>query len=185
MEEGIVAQIFEIDQLRASRKRGCYCDAARAGREYFAGELGELRRTMPRPEVLCLESLEGGIPAVRCGWDFVYSAGLFTALPAVAARQVVKTVVSRLKPGGRLLIANIRADVHVERCPRCQEMAQNHRTELEMVDLAGDVPLNTVTGQVIFPDRTGLNVCLELHKSMASFEQPQLMILRELNSQPA
>ncbi|HLH01242.1 MAG TPA: hypothetical protein VKX25_00600 [Bryobacteraceae bacterium] len=165
-----MAQILEFSQLRAGRSQTnetvcCYCDAARTAREHFAGQLKDLYRTSSKPRVLCLETLEGGIPAIPGGWDLIYSASFFNSLPNPAARQVVKSAVARLGPSGRLLIANVRPEVRLERCPLCQKSGSIHRGEIAMIELAKDLPADSVTGQLIFRDRLGLNTYLELHKN--------------------
>ena len=166
-----MAQILDIESLRATRTKAkasvcCYCDAARMAREHFARQLQDVYRSTARPRVLCLETLDDSIPvAAGGGWDLIYSASFFAALPASAARQVLKHAVGRLCPGGRLLVANVRPEVKLARCPLCRKAGSNHRGEIEMIHLAKDLPLDTVTGQLIFRDRAGLNVYLELHKN--------------------
>jgi hypothetical protein len=121
--------------------------------------------------VLCLETLEDSVPLVPGGWDLIFATGFFATLPDCAARQVLKHAVGRLCPGGRLLIANVRPEVKLARCPLCRKAGTNHRGEIEMIDLAKDLLLDSVTGQLIFRDRAGLNVYLELHKTASSISE--------------
>jgi hypothetical protein len=160
-----VAQIYNVDQLAANRGLSlpCCCEAARQARNLISGELDELRRSLRKPMVLCLEQLEAGIPATCEGWDLIYSTTLFSGLPSVAATQVVKTAVTRLKPGGRLLISNIRSQLRS--CPRCPAVERIYRSELEMAHLASGLASHVVVGQSVFRDRSGLNAYLELYRT--------------------
>ena len=173
-----LAQILDIREIRAARAQTqnstrCYCDAARAAREYFSRQLTKLYSLVSKPRVLCLDTLEEGVPVVPGGWNFVYSASLFSSLPESAARQVVKSALSRLAPGGWLLIANVRSEICLDRCPLCLQSGSTQRGETSMIDLTKDLPLDAVTAQLVFRDRLGLNVYLELHKNAStSLEVP-------------
>lgn len=162
--------ILNIDDLRTELARrhhaaACCCDAARLAHQVLAQELADLRRTVAKPEVLCLENLECGVPEGGRGWDFIYSSGLLASLPAVAAEQVVKAAVNRLNPGGRLIFANILFDAPLHLCRRCRAVARNYRTEPEMVALAAGLSTELVTGQTVFIDHARVNVFLELNKT--------------------
>ena len=169
----MLTQTLDIGEIRAARAQTqksirCYCDAARAAREYFSRQLTKIYSLVSKPRVLCLDTLEEGVPVVPGGWDFVYSASLFTSLPESAAPQVVKSALSRLAPAGWLLIANVRSEICLHRCPLCQQSGSTHRGETSMIDLTKDLPLDAVTAQLVFGDRSGLNVYLELHKNASS-----------------
>jgi len=163
-------KIYTIDEIRArfEQKRkalSCCCDARRIADEFLGNELSELRRTVRRPNVLCLENLDYGVPSIAGGWDLVYSTGLLTGLPLIAARQVLKTALFRVKPGGRMIVANLLADARLTRCPSCRINTITGRTEFQMVELTQDLRPDLVGGQLVFKDEAGLNVYLELHKS--------------------
>jgi hypothetical protein len=179
IEEQTLAYIVDIEKRRSSatgnlQRLSCYCDAARMAREHFGGQLRELHCTVSKPRVLCLERLEGGIPAIPGGWELIYSTGLFTNLPESAARQVLKSAVARLAPGGRLLIANVRSGRRLDSCPHCRTTGNGHRDEIDMIAMASELPSESASGQLISRDDAGLNVYLELHRSASSLDVPQL-----------
>ncbi len=126
----------------------------------------ELRRSVPKPFILLLDSLDYGIPSSAHGWDFIYSPDLLTGLPLVAARQVLRLATSRLKAGGRLLVANVCFNEQVQACRACGCSGRNYRSELEMAELTLDIPDQLIDGQAIFRDDSGLLVCLELYKAV-------------------
>ncbi len=161
-------KIYRIDEFKARRKLSCYCAAMRAGQEFFAKEVHELRRSVPKPFILLLDSLNYGVPSSPQGWDFIYAPDLLTGLPPVAARQVLKLATSRLKTGGRLLFANVCFNEQAEACRGCGWSGRNYRTELDMAELALDIPDHLIDGQVVFRDDSGLIVCLELYKGVQS-----------------
>jgi len=161
-----LADIFNIEEYRHRSRRAasCYCEAVKLARETVAAELHELYRAAERPRILALESLDAGIPAAESGWDLIHSAELLNSLPAAAAMPVIKTAMSRLKPEGRLFMANLTAKARFEACPACRHKAKNYRNETEMSDLAGGLAEHFLTGQAIFRDPSGLNVFLEVYK---------------------
>ena len=160
-------KIYPIDEFRARKKVSCYCAARRAGQEYFAYQVDELRRAVQKPFILLLDSLEYGVPSCRHGWDLIYSPDLLTGLPSVAARQVLKLAISRLKTGGRLLFANVSFNQQAQACSGCGWSSRNYRSELDLADLTLDIPDNSIGGQAVFRDDSGLLVCLELYKAAA------------------
>ncbi len=148
-----------------SSKPPCYCHATRAVQEFFRKEVQALRRSMAKPFILLLDSLDYGVPSSPQGWDLIYSPDLITGLPQVAARQVLKLATSRLKAGGRLLVANACLSELVRPCGACASSGRNYRTELELAELTLDIPDHVIDGQAIFRDDSGLIVCLELYKA--------------------
>ncbi len=162
-------KIYRIDEFKA-QKLSCYCAAMCAGQEFFAKEVRELRRAVARPYILLLDSLDYGVPSSPHGWDLIYSPGLLTGLPQVAARQVLKLATSRLKTGGRLLVANVCLKEQAQACRGCALSGRNYRSELDMAELTLDIPNHLIGGQAIFRDDSGLIVCLELYKAAARSE---------------
>ena len=150
----------------------CYCDAVRYRQELFASELRGLEPKRRSFSILRLEDLESGIPdnpsRTHPGWDFIYSSELLSSLPAVAARQVIRSAAAKLNPGGRLLLANVSLNAQVRQCYLCHAEGQTYRTELELAELTRDIPEIANAGQAIFRDLQGLNVYLELHRATAS-----------------
>lgn len=174
-------KIYQIDEFRAHKKFSCYCAAMRAAQEFFAKEVRELRRSVPKPFILLLDSLDYGVPSSPRGWDFIYSPGLLTGLPPVAARQVLKLATSRLRAGGRLLFANVCSNEQAQACRACGWSGRNYRTELDMAELTLDIPEHLISGQAIFRDDSGLLVCLELSKAV----QPKALLNLERVVGPA
>lgn len=121
--------------------------------------------------VLCLENLDHGVPSIAGGWDLIYSTGLLTGLPWVAARQILRTALFRLKPGGRLIFANVQADAHVIRCAACRRNSISGRTEFQMIELAAGLRPDVVAAQLVYSDGCGMNTFLELHKDTAGLPQ--------------
>ncbi len=169
-------KIFQIDEYksglnRRKEKLSCYCAAMRAGQEFFAKEVHDLRRCMPKPSILLLDSLDYGVPSSPQGWDFIYSPNLLAGLPLIAARQVLRLAISRLKAGGRLLVANVCCGEPGKAWRGCAFSGRNYRTELDMADLTLDIPDQLIDGQAVFRDDSGLLVCLELYKAAPSRDQ--------------
>lgn len=173
--------IYRIDESEARKKLSCYCAAMRAGQEFFAKEVHELRGFVRRPYILLLDALDYGVPSSPHGWDFIYSPGLLTGLPPVAARQVLKLATSRLKTGGRLLFANVCSNEQARACRGCGWSGRNYRTELDMAELTLDIPDHLISGQAVFSDNSGLLVCLELYKAV----QPKALLNLERVVGPA
>ena len=142
----------------------------------MAWERADLRRRERSADVLRLGSLEAGVPQNAGGWDLVCSSKVLAGLPAVAARQVVRAVVARLKPGGRVLLSSVAADAAIGECPYCRGAGRVRRIETDMIELASAVSPSVVGGHLIYRDAAGLNVFLELHKSaggaQARHQQP-------------
>ena len=75
-----------------------------------AASIAEVHRRFPSPAVVGVrasvkEFLRGRVPEI-CDLDFFYAAGLFDYLPERAAKCLVRRMFERLRPGGRLLVAN-------------------------------------------------------------------------------
>ena len=108
------------------------------------------------------------------GYDLIYSSELFPNLRAGLAYQKVASLMSQLRPGGRLLITNVGTGSKHAACPRCCHGVWHQRTEEEIAALTSDVAPQSIAGQVFFRDNTGTSILLEVHKSIASGCPPQL-----------
>ena len=161
---------FQPTQKPGSGCNGCYCDALRTADELMAREVADLRRRERQAAVLRLESLHGGVPESDQGWDLIYSVDLLASLPAVAARQVLKAAIARLRPGGRLLLANVCADVRLGECSDCKKISKVCRVESDMLDLASVVSAKVASGQLMYRDHKGSNIYLEIYKNAAGAE---------------
>jgi hypothetical protein len=165
---GHIIQIEDNREDAALRGR-CSCGATRAKQDFLSKELRDLKSEYRRRSILRLEDLQYSFsPGVRTRnpqWDYIYSSGLLATLPHAAAKQVVRKATSSLKPGGRLLFANVTFKPGENRCDTCASQQRVHRTEYDMADLAQAVPDRLVSGQAVFRDPSGLNVYLELYRS--------------------
>ena len=166
--------VYQIGDYRAHARPGaalrhCYCDAARYRQEFFTREISALHAERRSQAILRLECLEYGVPLSgvpgESGWDLIYSTELLSDLPLAAARQVVRISASRLRPGGRLLLANVSLHNRFRECPDCAKQAQAYRSELEMAELGHSLADGLFTGQTVFRDPQGMNVYLEIYRS--------------------
>ena len=172
-----MAHIYNIRYLRTRLERQepqCYCHAALASRRFLDQELSALRNEYSHPKILCLDFLvppnrtntsSSTYSGTAANWDFIYSCELLGRIPDVAAKQAVKAAWSCLKPGGRLLLANTNLTDHISVCSKCASAGRAYRTELELAELAKDLPHTLLAGKVVFRDDSGLNAYLELSKS--------------------
>ncbi len=165
-----MARIFHISDHRphAGSQEQCRCGTAQARQNFFSKELADLESDPRHRRILRLEDLANCFPE-RTGkrdvqWDYIYSSGLLTTLPQVAAMQVVRKAVSCLKPGGHSIFANITFKPGDPACSACACRRWIYRTEYDMADLVRAVPDEMVSGQAVFRDASGLNVYLELHR---------------------
>jgi hypothetical protein len=156
-----LGKIYRIDDYRPTR---CYCDAAKARKNFFAAELAVLARGAS--PVLHLDDEGWRSIASKVGqWSVIYSSDLLSGLRLKSAQQFVKKAASALSPGGCLILANVALHDNVSACRSCAIPAKIYRTEGQMAELATGVPDEVIAGQSVFRDNSGLNVYLELHKS--------------------
>ena len=120
---------------------------------------------MPWESVLELEGCLIDAPeSNQPPYELIYSAELLTSLGDLAARQAIASAVGLLKPGGRLLVTNVMPNRERLECSACMGTCWNYRCEEDLAQLAADVPTHEIAGQIVFPDDSGSNACLELHK---------------------
>ena len=165
---GHVIQINDYRQDAVLRGQ-CSCGATRAREKFLSKELGDLESESRRNRILRLEDLHYSLSETlgTCSpqWDYIYSSGLLATLPQAAAKQVVRKTASSLKPGGRLLFANLSLKSGGISCDTCASQQRVRRTEYDMADLTNAVPGRLISGQAIFRDPSGLNVYLELYRN--------------------
>ena len=152
---------------RMPKMASCYCHAEQIGENFISKELEEFRRAVDQPAVLdldsCNETALRDLGESSGAWDMIYSTRLLSRLRTPAARRVVKRAASRLKPGGRLLLANFSRDAQAQGCRICSHLGINFRTELDIAELTRSIPEPIFAGQAVFSDESKLNVYLELH----------------------
>ncbi|MDQ2710994.1 MAG: class I SAM-dependent methyltransferase [Acidobacteriota bacterium] len=166
--------VYGIDEFRAAQRAKrrdliyCYCDAPQVALDFILREVEEFRGTAGCPVVWELDARNGrplqDLGKHSGGWDVIYSSNLLSGLCMRAAQQAVRKAVSRLRPGGRLLLSNVSLNAKVQACCVCSHPGMHFRTELELAELTRDIPERTFTGQAVFSDEFGLNAYLELHK---------------------
>lgn len=150
----------------------CSCGATGARQDFFSKELGDFKSEFRGRGILRLEelqySLSEAVGTRSPQWDYIYSSNLLATLPQAAAKQVVRKTASSLKPGGRLLFANLTLKPGAISCDTCASQQRVLRTEYDMADLTSAVPGRLISGQAVFRDPSGLNVYLELYRSSGS-----------------
>jgi hypothetical protein len=165
---GHIIQIKDYREDAVLRGR-CSCGATPARQDFLSKELGDLKSESRRRAILRLEDLQyaflKGARTRSPQWDYIYSGGLLATLPQAAAKQVVRKTASSLRPGGRLLFANVTLKTGENPCDACSSQQRVHRTEHDMADLTHAVPDRLVSGQAVFCDSSGLNVYLELYRN--------------------
>ncbi|MCA9708231.1 MAG: class I SAM-dependent methyltransferase [Myxococcales bacterium] len=96
--------------------------------------------------------------------DLVYSAGLFDYLPRSAARRLVRRLLDTLRPGGTLLLGNLREDpVSTWSMEHAGEWHLVYREPEDMLALAEGLP--GVAGARVQLDQTERCVFLEVTKA--------------------
>ncbi|HOW71577.1 MAG TPA: class I SAM-dependent methyltransferase [Phycisphaerae bacterium] len=96
-------------------------------------------------------------------FDLIYSAGLYDYIWQGAAKQLTSYVFAMLKPGGRLLIANVTPE---EPDAGYMEAIMDwwliYRTDAQLAALAQQIPRSEIGAQSVFRDPTGCVAFLEL-----------------------
>lgn len=99
-------------------------------------------------------------------FDLIYSAGLYDYIWQGAAKQLTSYAFAMLKPGGRLLIANVTPE---EPDSGYMEAIMDwwliYRTEKQLASLAEQIPPSEIGGCRVFRDSTGCVAFLELVRS--------------------
>ena len=166
-------------KIRETRRCGCH--AVRKGQAFLMQEVTEcLRDALSRPQILDLDAThKGEIGDCGASYDLIYTAEFFISLRLVEAHKEVRRLVSRLNPGGRLLIVNPSRDALHTKCPGCCQLLQQGSTEEEMAQFTREVPETDIAGQVFFRNSTRTSILLEVHKTVAprfeaaALERPQ------------
>jgi hypothetical protein len=169
-----LAKIFEIGRHSSPNYRNdnslrllrahCQCAAALERQNSIQREIRDLGNTRLGAQVVSLEDFLEDPANSRRFWDLIYSASLLTAVPDVAAKQIVRAAAYRLKPGGYLLLANPILDSRSRLCDTCRDAGTIYRTESELAELTQELPIDRFSNQVIFREASGNNVYLELHR---------------------
>ncbi len=165
----MAAAVYPIEKFRFTREArltgqvGCYCKAMETGRERLQKEIGATRGAFPWAAI---RNLDGDFWTQRraADCDLVYSLEILGSLPEVAARQVLKAAFEYLKPGGRLLFANVCLGAKVGLCDTCIRQTRNYRNEFEMAALTRNIPDHAIQSQIVYRDAAGQNLFLEVQK---------------------
>ena len=86
--------------------------------------------------------------AHRGPFDFIYSLEILNRLTSSCAKELVADLMARLKPGGRLLLA---------------DRAMN-RTEEELAELTAGIPEDLTMGHVVFRDADAAIAFLDIYR---------------------
>jgi hypothetical protein len=145
----------------------CYCDAVRELEGFLDGELAEIGAGTRQGPRLNLDQ-EPAPSHDRKRFEVVYSAGRMSTLPAETAQQFVEHEMSRVRPGGAMLLANLSEDSGIATCGLCGMLTLHPRTAESMAELTSALSSGEVSGQVLYGDPQGRFVCLEIHKQVAA-----------------
>jgi hypothetical protein len=172
--EDTLAKIFEIGRYASPKYRNdnslptprahCRCAAALDRQNSIQREIRDLKNTRPGAQVLSLEDFLGDPANPRRFWDLIYSASLLTAVPDLAAKQIIRAAAYRLKPGGYLLLANPILDSRLRLCDTCRDAGTIYRTESELAGLTQELSIDHFSDQIIFRGASENNVYLELYR---------------------
>jgi hypothetical protein len=133
----------------------------------------DVRRLQGQAHVSCLHASfskflkAGELFSVLPLQDLIYSIGLVDYLSAPRAKALTAALYSRLAPGGMLVIGNLGESPRNTRWPMefiC-DWRVNYRSEVEMIEMAADVPEAAV--RTTF-DSTGCVCLLTLRKPLDS-----------------
>lgn len=99
-------------------------------------------------------------------FDFIYALDLFDHLDTQTSIDVLPGIVSMLKPGGRLLAANLAPEVpEAAYLEACMGHWPCYRSEVETAALTAKVPEKQISSQCVFRDECGYTVFLEVERS--------------------
>ena len=134
-----------------------------------AASIAEVHRRFSSPAVVGVrasvkEFLRGRVPEI-CDLDFFYAAGLFDYLPERAAKALVRRMFERLRPGGRLLIANFLNDIPDRAYMEAvMDWWLLYRTEDEVAALDAELDAAHIAAKHVFVEPERNIAFLELHR---------------------
>lgn len=118
-----------------------------------------------------VQSIQGGFADLQASdnglgsFDFIYSLSRLDQLKPSSARVFLASLAAMLKPGGRLLVGNFTPEMQDS---AYLEAVMNwwpvYRTEEEIADLTDGISDEVMTGHVVFRDRPGNIVFLEVQR---------------------
>lgn len=98
--------------------------------------------------------------------DFVYVSGLYDYLGAPLATALTRTLFDYLVPGGRLLIANLTADLSdIGYMEACMDWRLIYRSEGDLEALTAQLDDGSIADQGTFRDASGVVAFMELRKA--------------------
>jgi SAM-dependent methyltransferase len=131
--------------------------------------IAEVHRRFPHPAVsgvvASVKDFLRGRPAEVRDLDVFYAAGLFDYLPERAAKCLVRRMFERLRPGGRLLIANFLTGIPDRAYMEAvMDWWLIYRTEHEVAALDADIDPAQVGAKHVFVESERNIAFLELHR---------------------
>ena len=118
-----------------------------------------------------LQSSASGLLRKSAGlgrFDLIYSLYLLDSLHPVEAEQLIRLILSLLRPGGRMLVAcslpNVPDAAYME---ACMDWWPVYRTEEEMACLTRFIAQDKIAGQIVFCDERFNTAFLEVEVSMS------------------
>jgi len=97
------------------------------------------------------------------GFDLIYAAGLYDYLWQGAAEQLTAWSFRRLRPGGRLLIANVLPDLpEAGYMEAITDWWLVHRTEAQLAGVADQIPRAEIKTRQVFKDKRNCVAFLDL-----------------------
>jgi SAM-dependent methyltransferase len=104
--------------------------------------------------------------ANRCDvgqFDLVYSTGLFDYLDQRIGRRLVSTMFQKLRPGGRLIVANFLPGIHdIGYMEAYMDWTLIYRDRREMIELTMDIPEEEIAGVQLVSEENRNIIFLEV-----------------------
>jgi hypothetical protein len=162
-----------LDDLAPARVLSVACghlrEARGAGPEFVALDqdeqsLGVVARAHPGVRTVCARVsalVTGALSFTQL--DLVYSTGLYDYLSARAAARLTARLFSFLRPGGRLVVANLRPGLpETPYMEMFMDWRLIYRDDADLLALADSVPAGELAGARVFDEPQGRVAFLEL-----------------------
>lgn len=158
-----------------------FSEALRSRRDTVVRELNGIAREHKNATVLSVGHswiVETSLPQVQWQgggpglddrteyFDLIYALDFFDTADTVMAVNILPKLLGMLKPNGRLLAANLTAEIpEAGYLEACMDYWPKYRSEEDMAALAVKVPERQVSSQCVFRDESGYTVFLEIQRS--------------------
>lgn len=155
--------------LREAQRSCAMADAAVGELIAFDNDAGSLALvSREQPQVTTAVGSVRQIVAGDLRWsglDLIYSSGLYDYLSQRFARVLTRTLFEMLKPGGRLIVANMTPETNAAYLEAFMDWWMTYRDEEDMRDLAASIPHTDRAWSRTFRQPGGHVVFLEVVKA--------------------